>query len=78
MERENRPLVIDLAQARLPEPAVGEEVAGTPVELAWPTQKVAIDYGLAGEERDQLTAAGWTICATDTAEIRAALQNGEA
>ena len=78
VERENRPLVIDLAQARLPEPAVGEEVAGIPVELAWPTQKVAIDYGLAGEERDQLTAAGWTICATDTAEIRAALQNGEA
>jgi ATP-dependent helicase YprA (DUF1998 family) len=74
---ETRSLVIDLAFAHVPEPAVGEEIAGIPIEIAWPSRKITIANGLNAEERADLVSAGWTVCDPDAEAIKAALQNGE-
>jgi hypothetical protein len=78
VDTETRALVVDLAHAHVQEPAVGEEVGGIPIEIAWPEHKVAITFGLSADECDELVAAGWTVCEPDAGAIAAVLQNGEA
>jgi ATP-dependent helicase YprA (DUF1998 family) len=73
-----RAFIVQLAQAQLPLPDIGEEVSGIPVEIAWPLHKVAVDIGVDADERQELTDAGWTMCSADTDTLRAALQNGDA
>ncbi|OBB77110.1 DEAD/DEAH box helicase [Mycobacterium sp. 852014-52144_SCH5372336] len=69
-------LIIKLADADVPAPDVGEEVDGIPVELTWPTWRIAVDIGLDDSERQDLAAAGWTVCPPDIDTLKAALQNG--
>ena len=77
MDVETRPLVIDLALAHVPEPTVGEEVAGIPIEIAWTRPQDHHHKRFDAEERADLVSAGWTVCEPDAEAIKAALQNGE-
>lgn len=72
-----RSLVIDLAHFQVPPPAVGEEIHGIPVELAWPQHRIAINFGLSDNESADLTKVGWTVCSPEAQAITTALQNGE-
>ncbi|WP_338856415.1 type I restriction endonuclease [Gordonia hongkongensis] len=69
-----RHLVVLLAEAGIPVPAIGEEVDGIPLDISWPDQKVAIDSGLGDPEREQLLNAGWALCAASPAAAKVALQ----
>ena len=71
-----RAFIAQLADGQLPLPDVGEEVSGIPLEIAWTHYKVAVDFGLDSDERQELTAAGWTMCPADIDSVRAVLQNG--
>nr|WP_090276603.1 DEAD/DEAH box helicase [Mycolicibacterium komanii]CRL70034.1 helicase [Mycolicibacterium komanii] len=71
-------LIVKLADTEVPTPDVGEEIDGIPVELSWPTWRVAVDLGLDDSDRQRLTAAGWTVFPPDLNSLTAALQNGGA
>jgi ATP-dependent helicase YprA (DUF1998 family) len=71
-------LIVQLADAGLPAPVVGEEINGIPIELSWPTYRVAIDLGLADDEREELAKSGWAVCAADLDTVTEALQKGTA
>ncbi|WP_341514011.1 DEAD/DEAH box helicase [Rhodococcus qingshengii] len=62
-------LVTGLAASDLPIPEVGEEVAGVPLEISWPSLRIAVDLGLDAEDREGLTAAGWTLCPVDAKKV---------
>ncbi|MET9327988.1 DEAD/DEAH box helicase [Tsukamurella sp. NPDC003166] len=67
-------LVLLLAEAGVPVPAVGEESAGgVPIEFSWPSLKLAVDVALTDDDRADLLADGWTLCPADVDAIRAAL-----
>lgn len=69
-----RELVAMLAAAELPIPDIGEEFRGIPLEISWPDHKVVVDIGIADDEREQLSAAGWALTAAETDAVKAALQ----
>ncbi len=70
-----RQLLVDLAErGSVPVPELGfETVDGTPIDLAWPQLRVAVE--LDGDEatRQELVAAGWRWVAADPDAIAAAL-----
>lgn len=68
-------LVTALAKAGVPVPEVGEEVSGLPVELSWPALRVAVDPTLGGDDRQELSDAGWTLCAADADSVVDAIQS---
>lgn len=73
-----RELMLALAAAGLPVPDIGEEINGIPLEISWPTAKVAVNTGMATDERDELLQAGWVVCEPDASTIRDALKIGGA
>jgi ATP-dependent helicase YprA (DUF1998 family) len=69
-----RELMVSLATAGLPVPEIGEEVDGVPVEISWPSAKVAVKTGMTREEQNELSQAGWVLCEPDADSVRAGLQ----
>jgi hypothetical protein len=69
-----RGLMVSLATAGLPVPDIGEEVGGIPVEICWPSAKVAVKTGMTHEEQNELSQAGWVLCEPDADSVRAVLQ----
>lgn len=67
-------LIAALAQFDLPVPEVGEEVDGIPIEISWPHYKIAVALGLDGDERQELTESGWTVCESQADSVKTALQ----
>lgn len=68
-------LVKALADSDIPVPSIGDEVdGGIPLEISWPQYRVAVDLDLSDDDRADLTAAGWALCANDVETIRTTLQ----
>lgn len=67
-------LVTALAKLGVPVPEVGEEVSGLPVEISWPTMRIAVDPTLDGTDQQELSEAGWTLCAADAESVAEAIQ----
>ena len=74
---DGRELIMVLSQTGLPVPDVGEEVDGIPVEISWPTHKIAVTLGLDSDERQDLADSGWTLCEPQPDIVRTALQKGD-
>lgn len=69
-----RGLIKLLAEQGAPIPEIGEEAAdGIPLEISWPSAKLAINVELSEEDRTDLESAGWTLCEPDADSIRTAL-----
>ena len=73
-----RHLIAMLAEAAVPIPEIGEEFHGIPLEISWPDHKVVVDTGLDEAEREELTRAGWVLCAADVDAVQTALQGAGA
>lgn len=67
-------LVTALAKLGVPVPEVGEEVSGLPVEISWPSLRIAVDPTLDGTDQQELSEAGWTLCAADAESVAEAIQ----
>ncbi|VFA81761.1 ATP-dependent helicase [Gordonia paraffinivorans] len=66
-----RKLVALLAESGLPVPEIGEEASGgIPLEISWPQKKVAVDFFVDDDEREELERTGWTLCGPDLDIIR--------
>ncbi|TNC16614.1 DEAD/DEAH box helicase [Georgenia sp. 311] len=67
--------VLDVVwQADAVRPELGVETdTGVPLAVSWPGLRVVVDVDLREDERDELTAAGWTIVPIDADAIRETL-----
>lgn len=61
-----RELLIALAESGATRPELGfESTNGVPITISWPDRRVALDYGIAPEDRAELGAEGWTVVPLD-------------
>lgn len=75
---DERALLIELAAVPgMPVPELGVEVdGGIPINIAWPELKHALDIDLDEDDRNHVTALGWTLLAPDVAIISSAIAHG--
>jgi ATP-dependent helicase YprA (DUF1998 family) len=63
-----------LAASGAPEPRLGHETgSGLPLDISWPEHHVAVDIGLADQDRDELRQDGWTLVEAEPGAILSAL-----
>jgi len=74
-----RAILVDLAgRGTVPVPALGFETDdGTPIDLAWPEERIAVELDGDDVTRAELAATGWTWVPPDPDAIAAALAGAE-
>ncbi|WIY83987.1 DEAD/DEAH box helicase [Propionimicrobium sp. PCR01-08-3] len=67
-------IVRDLADAGMPVPDAGEEIAGIPTDLSWPDAKVVVVAQPEADDQELLEAEGWSLAPADLEQIVAAVK----
>ncbi|MRK01382.1 DEAD/DEAH box helicase [Aeromicrobium sp. S22] len=69
-----RALLQLLAASDVDKPVIGfESAGGIPLDVSWPDKRLALDIEFVDDERDELSAEGWTLVPSDVTAIHAAL-----
>ncbi|WP_369068359.1 DEAD/DEAH box helicase [Kineococcus terrestris] len=72
-------LIVALAAAGVSVPVQGEESPeGIPLGLAWPDQRVVVDFSMDDADKVELDAAGWHVVEPDVEAVQTALTAGKA
>lgn len=71
-------LVLDLAAAGVPVPAVGYETdGGEVVDFAWDDSRIGVLLEPNSDAERAMSESGWTLCPPDADQIAAAIKKGE-
>lgn len=68
------PLVRQLADADVSAPESGEEIAGIPTDLSWPSEKIVVVVEPQDGDAEELEGEGWRLVPAEVTAIVAAVK----